>query len=335
MEEGESSFFPFLSEVKGELSPDAVKQSEDGTVFSFLDQPVAAEFPLTGKPSIPEHLTHVQEKYTTGPASPDSTSGILDTLSSIELRDPVAGKVTKTPQKMAVTSEKKKKRKAIRPGQGANKEHLEPAVTKEVEPAATVTKEWEPTVTKEWEPAVTVAKEQEPAVIEQGPTKEQEPAVAREQEPTNVVTKDQKPAKERELAAKADSGVNVLSAMISMRHPSPTPSLEQETTSAREFPPSVLPPASGHSVSPTFPNENLPSSNSLKEESTGKSKTLPERTCERVPLDTELMEGVPLSAGVEGDDQTSTSGNYIVQFTHEESLAGLLQSYASGLSKVR
>lgn len=270
--------------MEGELTPDSVKQSEDGTVFSFLGQPV--DIPVGAESDVPVDLTSAQEKGSTPSlAVPDSTSEILDT------NDP-AGKVTKTPQKIAVkqlttgTSEKKKKRKAIRPGQGMNKEQ-EPVVAvaeaKGWEPAIAVTKEQEPAVTIEQESAVTVTKEQV--------------TVTKEQEPVFTTTKEQ---------------------------PADTATKEQ-----------VL--ESGHSISPIFSNKNLSSSSILKEESTGKTKTESERTSERVPCDTELMTEEPPCADCASAELSpmQTSGNYTVQFTHEENLAGLLQSYASGVSKIR
>ena len=287
-----------MSEAKvkpEETSPDSdsAKQAEDGTGFSFLDQPVAAECPLSTKPGVNDVLRNSQDHHSEDsedkelmPDVHNSTSERVDALTEDcgiaqpnEVRDPVAEKLIKIPKRtttkqLALTaSEKKKKRKAFRPGQGVSKEEV-----REEDPSSTGQ-----------ESGGAVAVELEPV------TKQQEPAVA---EITGVMEKKQELVDEDK-------------AIIGDEHVLPV----------------TLPPghSSGHIAS--LENDCSISDGELspsgKEELAGEKNTLIEGT----------MHGD--SASDDTTWQGSSLGNYNVQFTHEESLAGLLQSYGSGLSKLR
>lgn len=249
---------------------DSQEKADDkpGDGFSFLDQPVAA---TVGIEAVQPALEQIK------------SSAFQESLESSSQSKLKTSQKVVVNRSTAATNEKKKKRKAIRPGQGVIKEEL-----------STVSSSF----------AITTQ-----------PIESEVNAVT---EPTRVTEITELPTVTSQLTATAE--LPTVTAQ-------PTESNEEsiaETSKANELE------ASGGETTATDAIE-MPANNDY--ETTEADGPLP-----RADVSTSELyspEARELSSAEIAPVELEETPNYDVQFDHEESLAGLLQSYASGLSQMK
>ena len=255
-EEGVSSF-PFLTESE---------PSDETKGFAFLAQPLAETVSTSGS----------EEQEPSAEASADDSNSLQ--YGSVENHLPENSPVCeqfkdastpqKTPRTSVGTGEKKKKKKAIRPGQHVTKEPFSADMA----------------ANNRRDTSTTICEEHCSPAPETIPTLDKEPALSK-------VAEDMVSSKE------------VKEKVISSEQ------MEKQVVCSNTIEEHIL-----HSNGETLVVAIAAATDQNKEIS---------------PVDVELSQ---LKEVLEKEVK---SANYTIQFTHEESLEGLLQSYTSGLSKLR
>ena len=300
------SSFAFLSGPSGkstgveDVNDDDESQSTPG--FSFLNQPPSVDLPVTCVPQ-----DHVEQDDTSSLSQPDHNMVSLDQVHQSELPNlsiSVAPKSkdekTRTQQVAAgkhapVPGGKKRKRKAIRPGLNANKEG-----------DATISGVVDKGITDNINEAGL-----------EGDDSKQEDTVSSLALPISLSNPSTPTSSLNELLTPASSLDESLTLGTS-RDESPTP------VSANDEP----------STPPLCDNETSILTASLEQLTPADEAT--RDSCQMVVDVQRKVDYVQSETLGQGNRIVESSlGDYTIQFSHEETLAGLLQSYASGLSRLR
>lgn len=286
--EEESSSFSFLSapEVNAETSEESPTQGagDDAGGFSFLAQPPATDVVIGEEDIVQKHSPPVEQSEPSHSLSNQSevVSGSTETSSCDQQSDVHSNTKSDTKKRVGqrlpfASGDKKKKRKAIRPGQGVVIEDTQ------------------------LPPKVPANSDHSASIIEETNHKDREFGGAVSIEEDSVVTK--------------------------TCHPESLPAVEDTVA------PTSIIQATEDSDSGLLSEEQNPAPSNLKDADDGPSASslVGERVdnSEHTSID---------DTGKTGKDlllQKESSPNYMVEFTHEETLAGLLQSYSNGLLRFR
>ena len=287
-----TSPFTFLAEVesvdsKNLISPDLEEEEEEKSTpgFSFLDSPVSTtigpeDVSVNSKPSSQGQALSYNQDTGNSPQSVSSpvhtpAIGIPTNNQLVQSSNPkqVSEKIVKRS-----TGEKKKKRKAIRPGQGVSKEQVHI-------PSAESVPKWSSTS------PISVHVNDDTSPSEDTP-----PSHVNDDLPPSHVNDDTSP-----------SYVNDDTAPSHVNGDTPPSHANDDT-----------PPSHVHNNIPSDSVDLVPPMDEKVEQE-------PSSTADCASIKSEEVE-ISMKSG---------PGNYTIQCSHEETLAGLLQSYASGLSRLR